>query len=45
MTGISAPFEEPEAPDLIVETDQCTLEEGVDKVIHFLNEQRIIILR
>jgi adenylylsulfate kinase len=45
MTGISAPFEEPDSPDLIVETDRRPLEKCADKVIHFLNEQRLIILR
>ena len=45
MTGISAPFEEPSAPDLVVETDQCELEVCVDNVIKFLNQQRLIILR
>lgn len=45
MTGISAPFEEPSAPDIIVETDQCELEACVDQVIRFLNQQRLIILR
>lgn len=45
MTGISAPFEAPTAPDLIIETDQCELEACVDKVVQFLNQQRLIILR
>lgn len=45
MTGISAPFEEPSAPDIIVETDRCELETCVDQVIRFLNQQRLIILR
>jgi adenylylsulfate kinase len=27
MTGISAPYEEPERPDLIIETDKLSLEE------------------
>ena len=45
MTGISAPFEEPQTPDLVVETDQCALEECVETVITFLNQKRLIILR
>ena len=45
MTGISAPFEEPAAPDIIVETDSCELNDCVDEVIRFLNQQRLIILR
>ncbi len=42
MTGISAPFEEPESPDLIVETDRLSLDEAVDRVIEFLLEKEII---
>lgn len=45
MTGISAPFEPPHTPDLVVETDRCELEDCVDKVIHYLNTKRLIILR
>jgi len=36
MTGISAPYEEPLAADLVVETDRFTLDECVDQVIEFL---------
>lgn len=35
-TGISAPYEEPMRPDLVLETDQCSLEECVEHVIAFL---------
>ncbi|RMG69917.1 MAG: adenylyl-sulfate kinase [Nitrospirae bacterium] len=42
MTGISAPYEEPEEPDLIVETDRLSLEQAVDRVIEFLFEKGII---
>lgn len=45
MTGISAPFEEPASPDLVVDTDQCELDTCVERVITFLNRQRLIILR
>jgi len=45
MTGVSAPYEEPKNPDLVVETDKLSLEESVDMVIRFLNQQRIIFLR
>jgi len=33
FTGINSPFEEPENPDVIVETDKLTLEEGLNKVL------------
>jgi adenylylsulfate kinase len=42
MTGISAPYEEPQSPDLIIETDKYCLDECVEKVIRFLLEQKIV---
>jgi len=42
MTGISAPYEEPEHPSLIVETDKLSLEQCVDEVIGFLLKQKLI---
>ena len=35
-TGVSAPYDEPERPDLILETDKCSLEECVDRVVEFV---------
>jgi len=42
MTGISAPYEEPENPELIIDTDQSSLEQSIDVVVRFLIDQRII---
>jgi len=42
FTGISAPYEEPENPELILETDKETVEESVQKIIGFLEERGII---
>lgn len=42
FTGISSPYEEPENPELIVDTGQLTLEESVTRVIQFLCERGII---
>lgn len=42
FTGISAPYEEPLNPELILETDKYPLEENVEKVIAYLKEKRII---
>ena len=42
MTGISAPYEEPESPDLIIETDRMTLEQSVNLVVEFLTEKGLI---
>ena len=36
FTGISSPYEEPENPELIIETGTTTLEESVDKVIRMM---------
>jgi len=42
MTGISAPYEAPEAPELVVETDRMPLGDCVNKVIQFLHEHEIL---
>ena len=42
MTGISDPYEEPEYPDLIVETAKLSLPQCVDDVIGFLLKQGLI---
>lgn len=42
MTGISAPYEEPKNPDLIIETDRMTLEQSVNLVVQFLIERGLI---
>ena len=42
FTGISAPYEEPENPELILETDKETPEESVEKVIKKLEELNYI---
>ena len=43
MTGISAPYEEPEHPSLIIETDKLDLQQCVDEVIEFLLKQDLIM--
>ncbi len=37
-TGISAPFEEPENPDLVIDTQILTVEESASKVLKYLKE-------
>jgi adenylylsulfate kinase len=44
MTGISAPYEEPEGCDLVIRTDQLSLDESVDRVIQFFHRKGIIKL-
>jgi adenylylsulfate kinase len=41
-TGISAPYEEPENPELTVETDKVTVEAGAAKIISYLEENGMI---
>jgi adenylylsulfate kinase len=42
FTGINAPYEEPEHPELIIDTDKETVEESVEKVLAILKKQNII---
>jgi adenylylsulfate kinase len=42
MTGLSAPYEEPEHPSLVIETDKFDLQQCVDEVIEFLKKQKLI---
>jgi bifunctional enzyme CysN/CysC len=36
FTGVSAPYEEPERPDLTVDTERTSVEEGVARVVEYL---------
>lgn len=42
FTGISSPYEEPEAPELVVETDKLGLDESVEKVLGLLCQRAIV---
>ncbi len=42
FTGISAPYEEPLKPEIILDADTMTIEEEVEMVICFLKEKEII---
>lgn len=42
FTGISSPYEEPVAPELVVDTDRLSLEQSIDAVIGLLQERGII---
>ncbi len=42
FTGIDAPYEEPENPEIVVETDKFSVEECVDQVVSFLIEHSYI---
>jgi adenylylsulfate kinase len=42
FTGINAPYEEPEKPELILDTDKETIEESVEKVLKTLKKLSFI---
>ena len=42
FTGIDDPYEEPENPELVIETDKLSIEESVDKIIGHLVEKGYI---
>ncbi len=42
FTGISSPYEEPEKPELVIETGRQLLEESVDQLFKFLAERGIV---
>jgi adenylylsulfate kinase-like enzyme len=42
FTGISAPYEEPENPEITIETDRETIEQGVHKIISYLEKSGFI---
>lgn len=42
FTGISDPYEEPENPEIIVETDKETPEESTFKILKYLQEHKFI---
>ncbi|MBW3622278.1 MAG: adenylyl-sulfate kinase [Armatimonadetes bacterium] len=41
FTGISAPYEEPENPELVVRTDRNNVEECVDQILNHLKEKGV----
>ncbi len=42
FTGISSPYEEPESPEIVLETDHMCVETSVDRVLDFLVARKII---
>jgi sulfate adenylyltransferase len=42
FTGISAPYEEPEDPEITLETDKLNVQESVDKIIGYFKEKGIL---
>ena len=42
FTGVDSPFEEPDHADLVIENDHQSVEDGVEQIIAFLKEKKII---
>ena len=42
FTGITSPYEEPENPELIIETNNMSVEESVDKIYNYLKDNKRI---
>jgi len=42
FTGISSPYEEPEHPEIVVDTDALTIDESVDLLINYMRKRHIL---
>lgn len=42
FTGISAPYEEPSSPEIVIKTHENTVEECVAQIVAWLNEKGLI---
>ncbi|MBM7585587.1 adenylylsulfate kinase [Bacillus pakistanensis] len=42
FTGISSPYEIPHNPEIIIETNNLTIEQSVNKIVSFLNGKKIL---
>ncbi len=42
FTGITSPYEEPENPELIIETNKQSIDESVEIVFQYLKQQGLI---
>ncbi|MDQ0339986.1 adenylylsulfate kinase [Caldalkalibacillus uzonensis] len=42
FTGISSPYEEPEQPEIIIETDRLSVKEAVEQLLRLLKDCQII---
>lgn len=43
-TGVDAPYEEPESPDIVIDTVELDVESSVNKVLEFLDEKKFLLL-
>lgn len=42
FTGISDPYEEPENPEILIESDKLSINESVEKVLNYLKEKTFL---
>jgi adenylylsulfate kinase len=42
FTGVSDPYEAPESPELVIETESQTPEESAQQILDYLEEQELI---
>ena len=42
FTGISAPYEEPEHPELVVQTDRLSVQESVEQILTYLHSRGVL---
>ncbi|WP_047152110.1 adenylyl-sulfate kinase [Aneurinibacillus tyrosinisolvens] len=42
FTGISSPYEEPDSPEIVIETDKQSLEQSADIIVRYLESKEII---
>lgn len=42
FTGISAPYEEPDHPEIVVDTDKCSVMDGLDIIMQYLINKGIL---
>lgn len=42
FTGISDPYEPPENPELVIETDKLTIEESLQVILEYMNETSLL---
>lgn len=42
FTGIASPYESPNQPEILIETNRYTIEELVNKILYYLKERKIL---
>ncbi len=42
FTGISSPYEQPDNPEITIQTNEMTIDQSVEKILHYLKEKKIL---